>query len=247
MRAFRSFAFVVTFYGWTSVLSPFYVPLMLLPRRAFWFMCWLWVRSCMVIVRHVAGISCEIRGQEHIPEGAVVIASKHQSSWEALIFNLHFEDCVYVLKRELFWFPCFGWFMWRIGMIGIDRKAGGSALRSLVAQAQDRVSEGRSVVIFPQGTRTAPGSERPYLPGVAALYQNCSAPVVPVALNSGLHWPRRAIWKQPGRIILEYLPPIPPGLDRRAFMETLRDRIETATQRLESEGAAHLPGAAGDG
>jgi len=240
MRALRSVAFALTFYGWTSFLSPIYVPLMLLPRRAFWFMCWLWVRSCLFIVRNVANIHCEVRGWENVPEGAVIIASKHQSAWDTLIFNVHFEDCVYVLKRQLFWVPCFGWFMWRIGMIGVDRSAGSSALRSLVVQAKDRIAQGRSVVIFPQGTRTPAGSARPYMPGVAALYQQCGVPVVPVALNSGLFWSRRALWKQPGRIVLEYLPPIPPGLDRREFMETLRDRIETATRRIEEEGMRQL-------
>jgi len=245
MRAFRSYAFVTVFYGWTSLLSPIYVPLMLLPRRAFWFMCWLWVRSCLFIVRHVAGIRCEVRGRENVPKGAVIIASKHQSAWDTLIFNVHFQDCVYVLKRELFFVPCFGWFMWRIGMIGVNRSAGASALRGLVVQAKDRIAQGRSVVIFPQGTRTPSGAYRPYLPGVAALYQQGDAPVVPVALNSGIYWPRRAVWKQPGCIILEYLPPIPPGLSRREFMETLRDRIETATKRLEEEGEAALKGASG--
>lgn len=240
MRALRSFAFGVTFYGWTSFLSPIYVPLMLLPRRAFWFMCWMWVRSCLFIVRNVANIHCEVRGWENVPEGAVIIASKHQSAWDTLIFNIHFEDCVYVLKRELFMVPCFGWFMWRIGMIGVDRSAGGSALRSLVAQARDRIAQGRSVIIFPQGTRTLSGVERPYLPGVAALYQQCDAPVVPVAVNSGLYWSRRAFWKQPGSIVLEYLPPIPPGLDRKAFMDMLRERIETATKRLEIEGVERI-------
>ncbi len=245
MRAFRSYAFVTIFYGWTSFLSPIYVPLMLLPRRAFWFMCWLWVRSCLFIVRNVAGIHCEVRGRENVPEGAVIIASKHQSAWDTLIFNIHFQDCVYVLKRELFFVPCFGWFMWRIGMIGVNRSAGASALRGLVVQAKDRIAQGRTVVIFPQGTRTPSGADRPYLPGVAALYQQCDAPVVPVALNSGIYWPRRAVWKQPGRIILEYLSPIPAGLSRREFMETLRDRIETATKRLEEEGEAALKGPSG--
>lgn len=244
MIAFRSFVFAIAFYGWSTVLSPIYVPLMLLPRRAFWFLCWMWVRSCLFFVRNIAGIHCEVRGRENLPAGAAIIASKHQSAWDTLIYNVHFQDCVYVLKRELFWFPCFGWFMWRIGMIGVDRRAGGAALRALVAQARDRLGQGRAVIIFPQGTRTPPGTERPYLPGVAALYQQCDAPVVPVALNSGLYWPRRRFMKRPGRIILEYLPPIPPGLDRRAFMATLRDRIETATARLEEEGAVRRRGGA---
>lgn len=242
MIVFRSFIFAIAFYGWSTILTPIYVLLMLIPRRPFWFMCCTWVRSCLFLARYIAGIRWEVRGWENVPDGAVIVASKHQSTFDTMVFNTHFYDCVYVIKRELFWFPGFGWFMWRIGQIGVDRKAGGSIMRSFVSQAQEKLAEGRSIIIFPQGTRTLVGAERPYLPGIAALYQRSDAPVVPVALNSGLHWARRRFHKQPGTIIIEYLPPIPQGLDRREFMRTLEERIETATKRLEAEGLARIRG-----
>lgn len=242
MIAFRSFLFAIAFYGWSTILTPIYVLLMLIPRRPFWFMCATWVRSCLYLARYIAGIRWEVRGWENVPEGAAVIASKHQSTFDTMIFNNHFYDVVYVIKRELFWFPGFGWFMWRIGQIGVDRRSGASAMRLLVNKARERLAEGRSIIIFPQGTRTPAGVERPYLPGTAALYKNCGVPVVPVALNSGLYWARRRFHKQPGSIIIEYLPPIPPGLDRRTFMKTLEERIETATSRLEAEGLARIRG-----
>ena len=150
MHIFRSVAFAILFYGWSATLSPFYLPMMLLPRRAFWFMAWLWVRVCMRLVRHVAGIGCEIRGAENLPEGAFILASKHQSAWDTLIYNIVFQDCVYILKRELFRFPFFGWFLWRVGMIGIDRKGGASALKRMVRETKDRLANGRNIVIFPQ-------------------------------------------------------------------------------------------------
>jgi 1-acyl-sn-glycerol-3-phosphate acyltransferase len=234
---FRAILFAVAFYGWSTILSPIYVPLMLLPRSTFWYMAVRWVASCLFIVRWCANIRYEIRGTENLPEEPYILASKHQSSWDTLIYNILFKECVYILKRELFWFPCFGWFLWRTGMIGVDRAGGARALRDLVAQARARLADGHVLVIFPQGTRVLPGTDRPYLPGVAALYAQCDTPIVPVALNSGLFWPRRQFVKQPGKIILEYLPPIEPGLDRRAFMKTLRERIETASHRLEIEGA----------
>ena len=234
----RSVAFAVIFYGWSAFLSPLYLPFMLLPRRGFWFMAWMWVRSCLVLVECVAGIRCEVRGRENLPPGPFIIASKHQSAWDTLIYNKLFEDCAYVLKRELFWFPFFGWFLWRVGMVAIDRGGGAKALKSLVEQVRERLAAGRSIVIFPQGTRTRPGAERPYLPGVSALYARSGAPVVPVALNSGLFWPRRQFLKRPGTIVLEILPPIPPGLTRREFERVLRERIEPATRRLEAEAAA---------
>jgi len=237
MTAIRSCLFAVLFYGWSALLSPFYVPLMLLPRRMFWFMAWVWVRSCLMLVEHVAGISYEVRGREYLSPGPFIVASKHQSAWDTLIFNKLFEDCAYVLKRELFWFPFFGWFLWRVGMVGIDRSGGAKTLKLLIREVRDRLAEGRPVIIFPQGTRTPPGAERRYLPGVSALYTQCGVNVVPVALNSGMFWPRRRFLKRPGRIVLEILPPIEPGLDRHTFERVLRDRIEPATHALEAEAA----------
>jgi 1-acyl-sn-glycerol-3-phosphate acyltransferase len=179
----------------------------------------------------------EVRGIENLPPGPFIIASKHQSAWDTLIYNKLFPDCAYVLKRELFWFPFFGWFLWRVGMVGIDRSGGAKTLKLLVRGVRDRLAEGRTIIIFPQGTRTAPGAERKYLPGVSAIYAQSGVPVVPVALNSGMFWPRRRFIKRSGTIVLEILPPIAPGLDRRSFDRTLRERIEPATRKLEAEAA----------
>lgn len=240
MTLVRSIVFAAIFYSWSMFLSPLYAPFMLLPRRGFWFMSWMWVRSCLFLVETVAGIRYEVRGRENLPPGPFIIASKHQSAWDTLIYNKLFEDCAYVLKRELFWFPFFGWFLWRVGMVGIDRAGGAKTLKSLVRQVRKRLADGRTIIIFPQGTRTAPGAERPYLPGVSALYMQTGAPVVPVALNSGMFWPRRRFLKRPGVIVVEFLPPVPPGLGRRDFERVLRERIEPAARRLEAEAAARF-------
>ncbi len=240
MNLLRSMLFAIVFYGWSVFLSPLYVPFMLLPRRVFWFMSWIWVRSCLALVEWIAGIRYEVRGRANLPPSPFIIASKHQSAWDTLIYNKLFKDCAYVLKRELFWFPGFGWFLWRVGMVGIDRSGGAQALKSLVRQVRSRLADGRDIIIFPQGTRTSPGADRPYLPGVSALYMQSGAPIVPVALNSGMFWPRRRLVKRPGLIIVEILPPIPPGLPRKEFERVLRERIEPATRRLEAEAAARL-------
>jgi len=171
---------------------------------------------------------------ENIPDGPAIFASKHQSVWDTLIFNLIVPDCAYVLKRELFRIPLWGWFVWRVGMIGVNRAAGARALKQMVADAGAVLEQGRSIVLFPQGTRTAPGDSKPYLPGAAALYRGSGYPVVPVALNSGLFWPRRVFRKTPGLITIEFLPPIAPGLDRREFLKRLEGQIEPATTRLEA-------------
>jgi len=137
-----------------------------------------------------------------------------------------------VLKRELLFIPVVGWAMARAGNIAVARGDGAVALRGMIKQARVVIADGRSIVIFPEGTRMAPGDQRPYRIGTAALYRQLGVPVVPIALNSGLLWGRRQWIKRPGVITLEILPPIPPGLTREAFMAALRERIETATARL---------------
>ncbi len=167
---------------------------------------------------------------------------KHQSAWDTLAVPVLFGDVGIVIKRELLWIPCYGWYARKAGMIPVDRGAGAAALRGMLGRARAVMAEGRPIVIFPEGTRTAVGTRRPYHPGVAALYTQLDLPVVPVALNSGLFWPRRSFLKRPGRIVVEALAPLPPGLERKAFLAELQSRIETATERLIAE-ASEKPAA----
>jgi len=160
---------------------------------------------------------------------------KHQSAWDALILPVVLGDPAVVIKRELLWLPFYGWYAARAGSITIDRRGGAGALRRMVAAARQAVAAARPIVIFPEGTRTAPGHRLTYQPGVAALYQALAVPLVPAAVNSGLYWGRRSFVKRPGRIVLEFLPPIPPGLPRQQVMRELETRIETATAALERE------------
>jgi 1-acyl-sn-glycerol-3-phosphate acyltransferase len=168
---------------------------------------------------------------------------KHQSAWDTLILPVVLGDPAIVLKRELLLLPFFGWYAARAGCIAIDRKAGAGALRGMLAKARRIAVAGRPLVIFPEGTRVAPGASGPYQPGVAALYQALALPLVPAAVNSGLYWGRRRIVKHPGRIVLEFLEPIPPGWPRPRLMAELEQRIETATGALVQEGinAASAP------
>jgi len=241
MQYLRSLIFTFAFTVTTIVMSLVVVPALVLPYRLVLSCKQIWLRVVLWQIRMVIGIDFEERGRENIPPGPVVFAAKHQSAWDTLGPSYLHPEMVYVLKRELTWIPVWGWYLIRTGMIPIDRARGTSALRRLVARARETIARGRSVMIFPQGTRTAPGAERPYLPGVAALYAGLDVPVVPVALNSGLFWPRRRISKWSGTITLEYLEPIAPGLDRKSFMKTLADRIEPATRRLEAEARERYP------
>jgi 1-acyl-sn-glycerol-3-phosphate acyltransferase len=197
-----------------------------------------WARSSLWLLRVVAGIGMELRGREHIPHGPALIAGKHQSFWETFAILPWLDDPAMVLKKELVYIPWFGWFAYKFRMIAVERSAGSAALRNLVRQAEACIAAGRQVVIMPEGTRRAPDDPPAYKPGAAALYATLGVPCVPFALNSGLFWPRRKFLRHPGTIVLEFLPPIPPGLPRKAFQAALEGAIEPATQALVAEGRA---------
>jgi 1-acyl-sn-glycerol-3-phosphate acyltransferase len=186
-----------------------------------------------------AGTRYEIRGT--LPTGPALIASKHQSMWDTIIFTAILNDPAMVLKAELLWIPYYGWYSKKAKMIAIDRGAGASAIRRLSAQGKAALAANRQIVIFPEGTRSAPGTKLDYKPGVAALYRQLGVPCIPAAVNSGLYWPRRRFLRKPGTIVLEFLEPIAPGLDRQTFMAELETRIETATARLLAEGGMETP------
>jgi len=194
-----------------------------------------WARVSLWLLETICTISVEVRHRDRIPQGAALIAVKHQSVFETFALLPLFDDPAVVLKRDLTWIPLFGWFALKFKMIPLDRSARVTALRGLVRRAQDARDKGRQIVVFPEGTRRATGAEPDYKPGIAALYGRLDLPCLPVALNSGLFWPRRSFLRYPGTIVIECLEPIPPGLARRDFMGELQSRIEPATHRLEAE------------
>ncbi|MDH3738469.1 MAG: 1-acyl-sn-glycerol-3-phosphate acyltransferase [Alphaproteobacteria bacterium] len=235
MRTFRALAFTVLFYGWTSVLAIVVLPVLLGPPRGVLAYGRFWVRGAFAVLHATVGITHQVRGQHLLPDGPVILAFKHQSAWDTLAINLLAHDPAVVLKKELLRIPIFGWCLARVQHIAVDRKGGSAALRRMVAQTRARVAEGRPIVIYPEGTRTKPGTRHAYHPGIAALYGALDLPVVPVALNSGLFWPRRSLQMHPGTITVEYLPAIAPGLDRKTFMHNLETAIETTSEKLHKE------------
>ena len=191
-----------------------------------------WGHTSGWLLRVVAGTKVELRGLDKIPPGALLVAAKHQSVWETFMLLTLFDDPAYVFKRELQWIPIFGWYAWKSRMIPVDRGARGGAMAGMIARAREEFSRGRQIIIFPEGTRTAPGAPPAYKAGVAQLYAASGVPCLPVALNSGLYWPRRKFLRYPGTIVLEVLDPIPPGLAREEFAERLEREMEEATGRL---------------
>jgi 1-acyl-sn-glycerol-3-phosphate acyltransferase len=238
MRWARALAFNFAFFTWTAIAGIIGLPFLVTPRAATMKFGRFWAHGVLVLLRVIVGLDYQIRGLDRIPRGGCVIAMKHQSTWDTLILPVVLGDPACVLKRELLLLPLYGWYAARAGSIAIDRKAGAGALRRMVAAARPIAAQGRPIVIFPEGTRVAPGARLPYQPGVAALYQALALPLVPAAVNSGLFWGRRSFVKRPGRITLEFLEPIPPGRTRRRVMAELERRVETATADLLREAAA---------
>lgn len=231
----RSILFNVLFYLNLVILLIAAIPTLAMPRRSILMMAKVWGRTTLWLLRVVCGTHVAWRGLEKVPPGGVIIAAKHQSAWETFALLTLFPDPTYVIKRELTAIPLFGWFAVHGGMIPVDRGAGKSALTGMMAQAHAALAEGRQIIIFPEGTRRPAGAEPRYKFGVAHLYAEAGVPCVPVALNSGLFWPRRRFLRFPGTVTVEFLDPILPGLERQAFLERLQESIETASARLAAE------------
>ncbi len=216
------------------------LPTFLMPAAAIQTIAKGWARSSLWLLRIVAGIRVEFRGRERIPAGGLIVAAKHQSMWETFALYPEFADTTFILKRELMWIPLFGWYVAKARQVPIDRGARSQAIARLNERAGEALREGRQILIFPEGTRRPVGAEPRYKWGAVHLYAATGAPMLPVALNSGLFWPRRQFLRRPGTIVVEYLEPIPPGLPKEEAFALLQDRIESATARLIAEGRAAM-------
>lgn len=228
----RSLAFNIAFFAWAFVSAILFIPFFIIPTSTVQKVGTPWAKVCLWFARVFCGITYEIRGREYMQPSAVIYASKHQSAWDTIIFHALFSRLSFVLKKELLKLPFWGWYLWRMKMIAINRAAGASSIKQLARDGKAVIAANRPIVIFPEGTRTKPGATPIYHPGVIALYNQLAVPVVPVALNSGVYWGKNAFFKTPGKIILEFLPPIPPGLPKQEFMARLQNAIETASQKL---------------
>jgi len=237
----RSLLFNILFYVTTTLFVVIGSPLLFAPRR--WAMAALAVhgRFELWLLEVIVGTKLEVRGREKLPNGACLVAAKHQSAWETFALIPLFRDPALLMKRELFWIPFHGWFSKKFEMIPVDRDKGPAALRRMLREAKARIADGREIIIFPEGTRRAPGAPPDYKTGVILLYEALRVPCVPVALNSGLFWPRRSLIRRPGTIVVEFLDPIPPGLPKAEFLKRLTEAIETASTRLLAEAKAKEP------
>jgi len=231
--ALYNLAFYINLALWCLVA----LPTLVLPRRYFMHCARLWGTSSIWLLRVIAGTKVSWRGLDKLPKAGCLVASKHQSTWETFALFAVLKDPAFILKRELTFIPFFGWYLLKGDMIPVRRgQTDREGLAELGRKAKEAVAAGRQLIIFPEGTRRPAGAPPDYKSGVAHIYAATGARCVPIALNSGLYWPRRALLKRPGTVEVEILEPISAGMRPKAFLALLRERIETVSARLLEQG-----------
>jgi 1-acyl-sn-glycerol-3-phosphate acyltransferase len=232
---FRALLFATAFYLATAVMLVGGIWLLVAPRSLAMAGLRLHGQLCTWLLEVICGTRMEVRGREKLPLGPCLIVAKHQSAFDTFALVPLFRDPAIVLKAELKWIPVYGWFCQKFEHILVERARAAASLKAMVRDGQQRAAAGREIVIFPEGTRQAPGAPPDYKPGYIALYEGLGLTCVPLALNSGVFWPRRRWIRYPGTIVVEFLDPIPPGVPRKEFRRRVEDAIEGATNRLISE------------
>lgn len=234
VQTLRTILFYLLFIGQTAVIAiALGIVGLVAGRTSFsWAMAQYWCWSNLQLLRIVAGLRTDVQGQENIPAGGCIIASKHQSDWDVFSIFPHTGRPAYIVKKELMRIPFFGWAARSLDCIEVDRRKGAEAIPEMMRQARSALDRGCRLVIFPEGTRKAPLDPYDYRYGVVRLYEGLNIPVVPVALNSGLFWGRNSLLLWPGTARARFLPAIPPGLPVEEFRARLIGAIEGETNRL---------------
>ncbi|KIC46525.1 glycerol acyltransferase [Ruegeria sp. ANG-S4] len=229
----RSLIFMVTIYAWMLFLGIVFAPYALFSKRGALRACKTYARSTIWLASWMVGIRCEVRGA--VPTDEVVVGAKHQSFLDIIMIFDAVPHGKFIMKRELLWTPIIGLYARRLGCIPVNRGKKGAAVAKMVKDVAKEFSEPGQLVIYPQGTRVAPGVQRPYKVGTAVLYEGLGFPCIPAATNAGVFWPRSGILRKPGLAIVDFLDPIEPGVSRTDFLARLENVIETRSDTLMRE------------
>ena len=238
LRWLVSLVFVVQMYAMMAAMAVVFTPWAIVDRRGAFFAAHTFCRWVRWTARWMVGLKSEVRGTP--PTGEVLIAAKHQSFFDIIVIFSAVPRGKFIMKKELKWAPILGWYALRIGCVPVDRGRRAEAIRQVMAGVKSGAQEPGQLIIYPQGTRVAPGVKAPYKVGAGLLYRQLGQPCVPVATNVGWFWPKRGILRRPGTAVVEFLDPIRPGLEIEPFMARLEAEIETHSDRLldEARGSA---------
>ncbi|MDR1266865.1 MAG: 1-acyl-sn-glycerol-3-phosphate acyltransferase [Holosporales bacterium] len=234
----RSFLFMVSFFAVTILLIGFFCWVLLLPERYVYVHVRLWSYLITLCLKYIAGITSQVIGLENIPPGPAIIAMRHESTWETVVMFLYIRHLTFVVKEELTWIPFFNLFLRKFRCISVKRGQKGANVRTFLKQGKELLAKEYHLLIFPEGSRMAPGTLRPFRGGLGLLYGQAGVPVIPAVLNSGRCWPRRRFYKFPGTVTLRFLPAIPAGMPRECFLEHFTQLFTEAYQELEEGGGS---------
>ena len=228
----RSIIFYVLLGLWTIFMGTICLPYLFFKFQHMRKPVNIWILGIFSLLKRICKITYEIRGGEHIPNYPCLIASKHQSAFETFALYYHISNSIFIHKKQLFKIPIFGQYLKKSNMISIDRSGGTSAMRKILRETKKRISNGSSIIIFPEGTRKKPNDIANYKSGIAGIYEETRANILPVAVNSGKYWPKDNFVKKPGHIIISFLKIIPYGLERSDLLKKIEKNIETETQKI---------------
>jgi len=228
----RSILFYVLLALWTIFMGIICFPYLLVSYQYLRKPVNIWIKGIFKLLQTICNITYEIRGRENIPSYAVIVASKHQSAFETFALFYHINNSIFIHKRQLFLIPIFGQYLKKINMISINRSEGTIAMRKMLKQTKQKIQQGKSIIIFPEGTRKKPGENPDYKTGIAGIYKNLETEVLPVAVNSGQFWPKNIIIKKSGKIIIKFLKLIPSQLEKSEFLKKIESVIEEETNKI---------------
>ena len=228
----RSILFYLLLGIWTIIMGILFCPCLLLPSKFLFKPVRAWILGIFILLKYICKITHEIQGIDNIPNHSVLIASKHQSAFETFALFYYLSQAIFIHKKQLFLIPIFGQYLKKINMISINRKGGASAMRLMLKQAKNKLAEGFSIIIFPEGTRKKPGEKSDYRSGFVGLYKEMKTEILPVAVNSGKYWPKDTFIKNPGNIIIKILPLINSNIERKEILKLVESKIENATNKI---------------
>ena len=226
----------IIFYGalalWTILMGFLSLPFIFLPSKFIALPAKIWIRGIFICLKYICGVTHEIRGLTNLSDEPVIIVSKHQSAFETFALYYYLKKSFFIHKKQLFYIPIFGQYLMKHNMVSIDRAGQASTMRKMITDVKKKLDSGSTIIIFPEGTRKKPRAKADYKTGFVGIYNNSKRKLQPVALNSGLFWQKGLKVIKRGHIIIEFLPQIDIGLDKKEVLNKVENSIESATNKL---------------